>query len=128
MPALVWGGLLLFAAGQTLRLWCMHVLGTRWNARARIDPALRVESSGPYRWIRHPNYLGLLLEVLGLPLAAGAWITLALVLPAHACVLRARMRGEDELLHAVPGYAEAMGGKGALLPRRSARRSARKFG
>jgi methyltransferase len=116
---LYWTGLGLFLAGEGLRLWCMRSLGTWWNVRARVDPRLRVVSTGPYRWIRHPNYLGVLLELCGLPLAGGAWITLLLLAPAHALVLRRRMRGEDELLFALPGYAQAMGGKGALWPRTS---------
>jgi methyltransferase len=122
---LYWTGLGLFLAGEMLRVWCIRSLGTWWNARARVDPGLRIVSSGPYRWIRHPNYLGVLLELVGLPLAGGAWITLFLLGPAHALVLRRRMRGEDELLFALPGYAQAMGGKGALWPRFSGARERR---
>jgi methyltransferase len=110
-------GVALFLAGAALRTWCILRLGPSWNARARVDPGLRVVSSGPYRWIRHPNYLGVLLELVGLPLAGGAWWTLALTVPPHVWVLARRIRGEDRLLYGVPGYAEAMSGKGALLPR-----------
>jgi methyltransferase len=119
-----WGGIAVFSCGAALRLWCIRRLGPRWNARALVDPGLRVERGGPYRWVRHPNYLGVLLELVGLPLAAGAWVTLAVLLPVHVLALRARMRGEDELLLALPGYAETMGRKGALLPRLSARAEA----
>jgi methyltransferase len=112
-----WTGLALFLAGATLRVWCIASLGQRWNARARVAPDLTVVSAGPYRWIRHPNYLGVLLELVGLPLAGEAFWTLALIAPPHGIVLARRIRGEDALLFALPGYAEAMGGKGALLPR-----------
>jgi methyltransferase len=112
-----WSGLALFAAGAGLRTWCILALGPWWNARARVAPELEVVSHGPYRWIRHPNYLGVLLELVGLPLAGGAWWTLALLAPAHVWVLHRRMRGEDALLFALPGYAATMGTKGALWPR-----------
>lgn len=114
-------GLAAFLAGEALRCWCIVALGGWWNARARVDPGLRVVSHGPYRWLRHPNYLGVLLELFGLPLAGGAWWTLALLAPPHLVVLARRMRGEDRLLFALPGYAAAMGGKGALVPRWSRR-------
>lgn len=116
-PPLFALGLALFVAGEALRCWCILALGSWWNARARVDPGLRVVSHGPYRWIRHPNYLGVLLELVGLPLAGGAWWTLALLVPPHVLVLWRRIRGEDRLLFALPGYAAAMGGKGALVPR-----------
>ena len=116
-PALLWVGLVLFLLGEALRIWCIRTLGPAWNARALVDPELVIVSRGPYRWIRHPNYLGVLLELVGLPLAGGAWITLALLAPLHLFVLFRRMRGEDELLGRMPGYAQAMGAKGALLPR-----------
>ena len=109
-------GLALFLAGQSLRIWCIRTLGSAWNARARVDPGLRIVTSGPYRWVRHPNYLGVLLELVGLPLAGGAWWTLAFSAPLHLAILQRRMRGEDALLFALPGYAESMGRKGALVP------------
>lgn len=115
--AVAWSGLSLYLAGEALRVWCILSLGAWWNARARVDPGLRVVSHGPYRWIRHPNYLGVLLELVGLPLAAGAWWTLALLAPPHLVVLLTRIRGEDRLLLALPEYAESMAGKGAVLPR-----------
>jgi len=114
------GGLALFLCGESLRVWCIVKLGRSWNARARVDPGMRVVSAGPYRWIRHPNYLGVLLELVGLPLAGAAWWTLALALPPHAWVLARRIRGEDRLLFALPSYAAAMRGKGALVPRLAA--------
>ena len=107
----------LFLSGAALRVWCIRSLGASWNARGRVDPATRVVSTGPYRWIRHPNYLGVLLELVGLPLAGGAWITLAVMVVPHAWLLARRMRAEDALLQALPGYTPAMAGKGALLPR-----------
>jgi methyltransferase len=114
---LFWTGLALFLAGEGLRTWCILTLGARWNARARVAPDLRIASRGPYRFVRHPNYLGVLLELVGLPLAGGAWWTLALSAPLQLAVLLRRIRGEDALLFALPGYAETMGRKGTLLPR-----------
>ncbi len=118
-----WTGLALFALGDLLRQWCMRRLGLEWNARAVVSDELRVVTTGPYRWMRHPNYLGVLLELVGLCVAAGAWITLLLAGAAQALMLARRMQREDELLFALPGYAEAMGGKGALLPRFTRRRA-----
>jgi methyltransferase len=118
-PAISWTGLAIFLAGALLRVWCIRSLGRAWNARARVDPGIRIVTSGPYRWIRHPNYLGVLLELVGLPLTGGAWWTLAFSAPLHVLVLVRRIRGEDALLFALPGYADAMGRKGALVPRLS---------
>jgi len=116
-----WTGLVFFLAGESLRVWCMRTLGSAWNARARVDPGQRVVTRGPYRWIRHPNYLGVLLELFGLPLAGAAWWTLAFSLPLHLVVFLRRIRGEDALLFALPGYADSMGRKGALVPRLGSR-------
>jgi len=116
--ALSCSGLALFLAGESLRIWCIRTLGRAWNARARVDPGLTIVTNGPYRWIRHPNYLGVMLELVGLSLAGGAWWTLALSAPLHLSILLRRMRGEDALLFALPGYAATMGHKGALVPRR----------
>jgi methyltransferase len=112
-----WTGFALFLAGEGLRVWCITSLGGSWNARAKVDPGLRIVTHGPYRYLRHPNYLGVLLELAGLPLMGGAWWTLALLSVPHVAVLVRRIRGEDALLFALPGYADAMAGKAALWPR-----------
>jgi len=61
------------ALAQGLRYWSILSLGRAWNARAVVDPDLGFVESGPYRWIRHPNYLAVLLEFLAVPIVFGAW-------------------------------------------------------
>ncbi len=120
---LFWTGLALFALGDLLRQWCMRALGPEWNARAVVSDELQIVTRGPYRWMRHPNYLGVMLELVGLCVAAGAWITLSLAGTAQVLMLARRMQREDELLFALPGYREAMEGKGGFLPRLTRRRA-----
>jgi methyltransferase len=112
-----WTALGVFLAAQVLRLWTLASLGRAWNARAVVDPGLGVVTAGPYRWIRHPNYLAVLIEFTALPAAGGAWISLLVLHAVHAPVLARRIRGEERELERVPGYADAMRGKGRFLPR-----------
>lgn len=106
-----------WALAQVLRLWTLSVLGSSWNARGVVDEGLRLVTAGPYRWIRHPNYLAVVLEFLALPAAAGAWLSWGMLNLLHAPVLARRIRQEEALLARVPGWREAMAGKGRLLPR-----------
>ena len=87
-------------------------------------PAMHVETGGPYRWIRHPNYVAVGLEFLCLPLAVGAVPEALLLALANAAVLVPRIRAEERLLDAVPGYREAFQGVPRFIPRRE-RRSVR---
>lgn len=112
-----WSGLGLLLLAQALRLWCLRTLGRQWNARAVVHPSTRIVTTGPYRWLRHPNYLAVVLELLALPAAAGAWVTLLVVNTLNTYVLRVRIRGEEALLGELSGYAAAMGQKGGLVPR-----------
>lgn len=125
--ALFWSASIVFLLAQALRYWSVRTLGRAWNARAVVDPDLGFVSAGPYRWIRHPNYLAVLLDFTCVPLALGAfgsWIVLNLL---HAPVIARRIRAEEALLETVPGYAQEMRDKGRFLPRLSAlrRRAAR---
>ncbi|MGH7150595.1 MAG: isoprenylcysteine carboxylmethyltransferase family protein [Planctomycetota bacterium] len=108
--------LALFLAAQVLRYWAIVSLGRAWNVRAVVDPGLGVVAEGPYRWIRHPNYLAILLEFLAVPAAGGAWVSLVVLNLLHAPLLARRIRREEALLGRVPGYAKAMEGKGRFLP------------
>jgi protein-S-isoprenylcysteine O-methyltransferase Ste14 len=92
-----WLGVVLFAAGGALRLWPVFVLGPRFSGLVAIQPGHTLVTSGVYRVIRHPSYLGLLVNALGWGLAfrAGVGVLLtALMLPP----LLARIRAEERLL------------------------------
>jgi methyltransferase len=117
---LFWCALAAFLAAQGLRYWSIASLGVAWNARAVIDPLQPCISAGPYRWIRHPNYLAVLIEFSAVPLALGAWRSWILLNVVHAPILARRIRAEEALLAATPGYAEAMLSKGRFVPRRRA--------
>jgi len=94
-----WLGVVLFAAGGALRLWPVFVLGRRFSGLVAIQPGHRLVTSGIYRVVRHPSYLGLLVNSLGWALAfrsaVGVLLT-ALILPP----LVARIRAEERLLRA----------------------------
>lgn len=114
LRAVGWAGQLVAVA---LRLWVIASLRGAWTVRAIVPADLAVVDRGPYRYVRHPNYLAVGLEFAALPLAGGAaWSALALSL-ANAAVLRDRIAAEERLLAAVPGYTERMAGKPRFLPR-----------
>jgi protein-S-isoprenylcysteine O-methyltransferase Ste14 len=95
--ALRWLGVVLFAAGGALRLWPVFVLGYRFSGLVAIQPGHRLVTSGVYGVIRHPSYLGLLLNSLGWALAfrsgVGVLLTALLIPP-----LAVRIRAEERLL------------------------------
>ena len=92
-------------------------MGRGWNARATVPAALEVVDSGPYRWIRHPNYVAVAAEMAALPLAGSAPICAATLSCANAVILAQRIRAEERLLAQVPGYSARMGQKPRFVPR-----------
>ncbi len=92
-----WLGVVLFAAGGALRLWPVFVLGRRFSGLVAIQPGHTLVTSGVYGIIRHPSYLGLIVNSLGWALAfrSGVGVLLtALMIPP----LLARIRAEEALL------------------------------
>jgi protein-S-isoprenylcysteine O-methyltransferase Ste14 len=92
-----WFGVVLFAAGGALRIWPVFVLADRFSGLVAIQPGHTLVTSGPYRFIRHPSYLGLLVNSLGWSLAfrSGVGILLtSLLIP----LLIARICAEERLL------------------------------
>jgi len=111
---LLWVGVL--GAATALRLWSIKTLGSTWNIRSVVPDDLQPVTSGPYRFLRHPNYLAVTWEFLALPLAGGAvWSAVGLSL-ANAAVLWDRVRAEERLLAEVPGYEEAFRGRPRFIP------------
>jgi methyltransferase len=97
-PRLVLPALGAFAAGQALRLTAIRTLGWRWSTRVMTVPAAEPVRHGIYRYMRHPNYLGVELEILAAPLLHSAYLTSAVFGIANALLLRDRIRREEEAL------------------------------
>jgi methyltransferase len=111
---LLWVGVL--GGATALRWWSIRTLGAAWNVRAIVPSDLRPVTAGPYRFVRHPNYLAVALEFLALPMAGGAWLS-ALVLSAlNGLLLWDRIREEERLLAGRPGYEEAFRGRARFIP------------
>ncbi len=116
-PAVLWWpALALLIASQALRFWTLRTLGPNWNARGLIHPDQAMESGGPYRFAKHPNYLGVAVEVIAIPLAGGAWRSLAVLVVPHAIILFRRIRGEEALLSLSKQWRESMAHKPSMLP------------
>ena len=111
---LLWVGVL--GAATALRWWSIAVLGRSWNVRAAVPADLRPVTAGPYRLVRHPNYLAVILEFLALPLAGGAVLSAIGLSALNGAVLWDRIRAEERLLAEVPGYEAAFRDRARLIP------------
>ncbi len=107
----------LFAAGQVLRLTAIRTLDWRWSTRIMTVPGEAPVQRGIYNFIRHPNYLGVELEILTAPLVHSAYLTSAVFAIANALLLRARIRREEQALEEDNGYWASFEGKPRLVPR-----------
>ncbi|MDA5139925.1 isoprenylcysteine carboxylmethyltransferase family protein [Streptomyces sp. AD681] len=98
LPALGWPMLALALLAQALRWWCIATLGPYWNTRVIVVPGARLIGAGPYRFLRHPNYVAVAVEVAALPLVHSAWLTAAVFTAANAMLLTVRLRCENTAL------------------------------
>ncbi len=105
VPALGWPMLLVVVASQALRWWCITTLGQQWNTRVIVVPGLRLVARGPYRRLRHPNYVAVVAEGIALPLVHSAWLTAVCFTALNAVLLRVRISTENAALDSlgVPG-------------------------
>jgi methyltransferase len=96
--------LLAFALAQPLRYWVIRTLGPYWNTRILIVPGGTRVSGGPFRYMTHPNYAVVALEIASAPLAVGAWRTaLAFTVLNAALLLLIRIPAEERALAAYRG-------------------------
>lgn len=98
IPWLGWPMVVVLAASQGLRWWCIRTLGRRWNTRVIVLPYAPLVVRGPYRWLHHPNYVAVVAEGFALPLVHTAWLTAIIFTLANALLLRVRLRVENSAL------------------------------
>ena len=108
--------LIVFLAANVVRWWVIRTLGEHWNVQIVDSTRLGVVTSGPFRFVRHPNYAAVFAEIIALPLIHTAWITAIVGTVAHAIVLKMRLSTEERVLFANPDYRAAMSGKPRFLP------------
>ncbi|MBF5041801.1 hypothetical protein FGE12_05320 [Aggregicoccus sp. 17bor-14] len=109
-----WAALALALGSQGLRYWAIATLGERWNSRIIVVPGLPPVTGGPYRFLRHPNYVAVVLELACVPLIHGAWVTALVFSAANAWLLRVRIRAEEAALGS--SWAHAFEGRPRFLP------------
>jgi methyltransferase len=117
IPALAIPMTILFLLSNALRWWVIRTLRSHWNVQIVNSAPLGVVSDGPYRWVRHPNYAAVFVELIALPLIYTAWISALVAAIGNGLVLHSRLAVEDRMLLSDASYRAAMGDKPRFLPK-----------
>jgi methyltransferase len=96
-------GLAIFGCGKVIKFWAIAALGPRWSFRVLVLPGAPLVTSGPYRWMRHPNYVGVMGEIAGVAIALSAIVTGTLALVIFAGILVRRIKVEERALYGPAG-------------------------
>jgi methyltransferase len=115
-PAAAAGAAALAVAAQGLRWWSVAALGGRWNTRILVVPGAAPVTRGPYRFLRHPNYVAVAVELAALPLAWGSWRTALAFSVGNGLLMAVRVPAEERALGAA--YAAAFDGTPRFVPSR----------
>lgn len=97
-PAILAAGLSLFGLAKALKMWAISTLGWRWTFRVLVLPGAPLVASGPYRWLRHPNYLAVLGELTGVAALVWAPVSGVASVVGFGWLLRHRIRVEEAAL------------------------------
>jgi methyltransferase len=96
--ALVLAGAVLFLVAKGLKWWAIVSLGPFWTFRVIVVPRARLVAAGPYRWLRHPNYVGVMGELAGAALITGAPLSGVVGIATFGWLLIRRISVEDRAL------------------------------
>ena len=91
-------GACVFIAAKALKYWAIATLGPRWTFRVLVPPGSRRTVRGPYRWISHPNYVAVALELIGVALAAHARVAGPIAVVGFGYLMLRRIRIEEKAL------------------------------
>jgi methyltransferase len=102
IPALSWTMFALVLLAQALRWWCITTLGKRWNTLVVVVPGMPRVTTGPYRFMSHPNYVAVVVEGIALPMVGFAWVTALVFTVLNMPLLAVRLRVENAALATLP--------------------------
>jgi methyltransferase len=91
-------GVLMFLAAKAIKYWAIATLGPRWTFRVLVPPYGHLVTHGPYAWLRHPNYVGVVGELIGVALLVCAPVTGVVATAFFARLIRHRIAIEDRAL------------------------------
>ena len=94
-----WAGATVFLAAKALKFWAIRTLGMRWAFRVLVPPRSAPIRSGPYRWLRHPNYVAVAGELLGTAMMMRAFVTGPIATAGFVALMAARIRVEEHALN-----------------------------
>ena len=112
--AVGWLALSAEVAAQALRYWAVSTLGDRWNTRIIVSPDRALATDGPYRFMRHPNYLAVVIEIAAVPMIGGAIFTAIAFSIGNALILAVRIPAEERAMGG--RYADALGSRRRFFP------------
>ncbi len=113
-PAVAWLALCAEIVAQALRYWAVATLGDRWNTRIIVSPDRAPATDGPYRFMRHPNYLAVVIEIAAVPMIGSAIFTAIAFSIGNALILAVRIPAEERAMGA--NYADALGSRCRFFP------------
>jgi methyltransferase len=106
-----------FVCAQLIRVWAISSLGTFWNTKIIVLPNVEVVRKGPYRFIKHPNYLVVSIELLVVPLMFGAYVTACLFTLLNVIMLSIRIPAEEKALRELTEYEGSFEKCNRFLPK-----------
>lgn len=115
--SLWWFGsfVVLFCLAKGLKYWAVSALGSYWTMKVLVIPGSQVVTKGPYKWIRHPNYVAVLLEIAAIALAGKSFIAFVVIFASFLVVLYYRIQCEEKALAIHTDYHQKMMAKGRFL-------------
>jgi len=96
--AIVWAGAAVFVVAKAVKYWAVAALGDRWTFRVLVPPGGALVTSGPYRFLQHPNYLAVLAELGAMALMCKAAFTGAIALAGFSLVILRRIAVEERAI------------------------------
>ena len=106
-PVVATVALAFFLLGQTIRVVAIFTLGKKWSTRIMVRPGGKVVTKGIFKWIRHPNYVGVILEIAALPLFARLYVVALVFSILNLITLFLRLKKEEETLIKFSDYKDA---------------------